>query len=97
MKAWTPSEVLVLAKQRCVYCHGLGQRQRSVCGCVFRKIFSICHSRFLFCRAAFPKTSQASYRPKTGGRRFRPGVRYGFPHEEYVADFCLVSRRVLGP
>ena len=94
---WTRSETLALAQQSCTYCQGLGLRQgragaSTPCNCVFRAIFRACYSRFRQCTSKEKYISRVSLEANPG--RQRKSV-WGLKNEEYVADFCLVSRRAL--
>ena len=94
---WTRSETLALAMYNCTQCHGSGLRlSRKValqpCNCVLRSIFRICYGRFLRCVTQEKYLSRVSMEPHVG--RSRPST-WGRKDEEYIADFCLVSRRVL--
>jgi len=97
MFEWTRSETLGLAKNTCTQCFGLGLRAgrggRSVpCGCVLRAIFRACYNRFRYCATKEKYMSRATLE-FTGGREKR--FTWSRKDEEYVADFCLVSRRHL--
>lgn len=94
---WTRSETIALAKQRCVHCHGLGlrtnsQNQTYPCNCVLREIFRACYARFR------DYVGREKYMSRTSLERI-PGkdirLLWGRKEEEYIADFCLVSRRTL--
>ena len=94
---WTRSETLALAQQSCTYCYGLGLRPgrsgvSTPCNCVFRSIFRACYSRFRQCASKEKHISRVSLEANPG--RQRKSV-WGLKNEEYVADFCLVSRRNL--
>lgn len=96
---WNRSETIALAKESCTQCHGLGLRDSNArsgseapCNCVLRKIFRLCYARFLYCVEKEKHISQA--RLAIIGGRDRRQV-WGRRDEEYVADFCLVSRRFL--
>ena len=93
---WTRSETLALAMHHCTQCHGSGLRLGSkgacvACNCVLRAIFRICYDRFLRCVAQEKHLSRVSLEPLLG--KNRPST-WGRKDEEYIADFCLVSRRV---
>ena len=95
---WTRSETLALAQASCTYCYGLGLRpgrsgHSSPCNCVFRAIFRACYARFQDCAAKDKYVSKVSLGSNRGGRNSV----WGLKNEEYVADFCLVSQRVLSP
>jgi hypothetical protein len=59
---------------------------------VLRSIFRVCWERFLRCVTQEKHLSKVSLEPHVG--RSRPST-WGRKDEEYIADFCLVSRRVL--
>ncbi|MCL5746164.1 MAG: hypothetical protein M1541_19915 [Acidobacteria bacterium] len=86
-----------MAKHTCTQCFGLGLRAGRCgkpvpCGCVLRAIFRACFSRFRYCATKEKYMSRASLE-FTGGREKR--FTWSRKDEEYVADFCLVSRRSL--
>ena len=94
---WTRSDTIGLAKESCVHCHGDGLRKsrgsRSIpCNCVFRGIFRACYARFEFCvtkEKYMSKVSLVSCRGKDRRQTYERLI------EDYIADFTLVSRRVL--
>jgi hypothetical protein len=95
---WNRSETIALAKPKCAYCLGIGIRRgrrkgyEHACECVFRAIFKTCYARFRECATMEKHMSTVSLDRSSGpdGKRF-----YGRKVEEYVADFCSVSRRAL--
>lgn len=94
---WTRTETLALAQQSCTFCYGLGLRQgrsgaSTPCNCVFRAIFRACYARFRQCASKEKYVSRVSLEANPG--RQRKSV-WGLKNEEYMADFCLVSRRAL--
>ncbi len=94
---WTRSETLALAQQSCTHCYGLGLRPgragvSTPCNCVFRAIFRACYARFRQCASKEKYVSRVSLESNPG--RQRKSV-WGLKNEEYIADFCLVSRRTL--
>ena len=94
---WTRSETLALAMHNCTQCHGCGLRLRSTggwtpCNCVLRAMFRICYDRFKRCTEQERHLSHVSVEPPSGSRR---PMSFGRKDEEYMADFCLVSRRNL--
>lgn len=94
---WTRSETLALAQQSCSYCLGLGLRPgragaSTPCNCVFRAIFRACYARFRQCTSKEKYISRVSLESNPG--RQRKSV-WGLKNEEFIADFCLVSRRTL--
>jgi hypothetical protein len=94
---WSRSETLALALHHCTQCHGSGLRlaRKGVlapCNCVLRSIFRICYNRFIKCATQERHLSRTSVEPHAG--RSRPTT-WGRKDEEYIADFCLVSRRAL--
>ena len=96
---WKRSETIAIAKQSCTQCHGFGLRGKSSrngsempCNCVLRAIFRSCYTRFRLCLAKEKRISQARFEIIGGPER---RAVWGRKDEEYVADFCLVSRRAL--
>ena len=94
---WTRSETLALAQQSCTHCYGLGLRPgragvSTPCNCVFRAIFRACHARFRQCASKEKYISRVSLEANPG--RQRRSV-WGLKNEEFMADFCLVSKRTL--
>ena len=96
---WNRSETIAAAKETCTHCQGLGLRGRTTrqgpeapCNCVLREIFRSCHSRFRYCIEKEKHMSHARLEI-IGGQDRRPV--WGRKDEEYIADFCLVSRRIL--
>ncbi len=93
---WNRSNTLGLAKTSCSHCQGNGIRNirggREVpCQCVFRAIFRACHRRFGECAAASHLGAVTlDFRPGREGRRS-----YSRKREEFLADFCIISRREL--
>ena len=94
---WDRSNTIGMATESCKYCEGNGTRtiykkRTSPCNCVFRKIFRACLARFRDCAANGSPFGTVSWEfcAGIGGRRV-----YSRKQEEYMADFCLVSRRVL--
>ena len=94
---WTRSETLALASNSCTQCHGLGLRtgrrgNAAPCNCVFRAIFRACYARFRYCATKEKHMSKVSLE-FTGGPQRR--YTWGRKDEEYMADFCLIGRRIL--
>jgi hypothetical protein len=92
---WTRSEALALAAPNCAICRGLGLRkgrEEAPCNCTFRAIFRACYARFRHCSTSERHISRISLEANPGGHRKAVWSR---KNEEYIADFCLVSRRVL--
>jgi hypothetical protein len=94
---WTRSETLVMAMQGCSHCYGLGLREArggrtSPCNCVFRSIFRVVYARFRQCCSKERYISRISLEANPG--RNRKNV-WGLKNEEFMADFQLVSLRVL--
>lgn len=94
---WNQSETIGLAKVSCSYCKGIGMRpgrneEMQPCHCVFRAIFRACYARFRECAAAGAQATRVSLercRGKEGRHTYCRMV------EEYMADFCLLSKRTL--
>jgi hypothetical protein len=94
---WSRSETLALANHDCTHCHGSGLRLGrgkvcAPCNCVLRTIFRMCFTKFMCCATQEKYLSRVSLEPHCG--RKRPST-WGRKDEEFLADFCLVSRRVL--
>jgi len=95
---WNRSETVALAKESCTQCHGLGLRSSNgtgsdaPCNCVLRSIFRVCYARFQYC-ATREKHMTHVRLAVIGGRVSR--MVWGRRDEEYIADFCLVSKRFL--
>ena len=94
---WNRSNTIGMAAESCKYCQGNGTRtvykkKTSPCNCVFRRIFRACLARFRDCAENGTPFGTVSWEfcAGVGGRRV-----YSRKQEEYLADFCLVSRRVL--
>lgn len=94
---WNRSETIALAKSSCTHCQGLGLRKgrgaKAIpCSCVFRAIFRACYTRFRLCATREKHLSRVNVEHCSGKDSRRT---YGRRDEEYIADFCLVSRRAL--
>ena len=94
---WNRSETIALAKTSCTHCHGDGLRpgrggKPSACNCVLRAIFRACYARFRHCVTKKKYMSKVTLTFCAGKDRRLTWVR---KDEDYVADFCLVSRRTL--
>jgi hypothetical protein len=94
---WTRSETIALAKNSCTHCHGLGLRlgrkgRMNPCNCVLRAIFRACYTRFRHCANKEKYLSRISLDFIPGRDR---SFSWGRKDEEYMADFILVSRRIL--
>ena len=94
---WNRSNSIGLSKTSCLKCHGLGvrivhQTRDAPCNCVYRAVFRACYNRFREYVAEGVGASVVSLDFCRGrdGRRS-----YSRKREEYMADFCLVSRRFL--
>jgi len=93
---WTHNDTFALSAPHCVKCQGLGlcTSPRGIvfpCNCVLRAIFRACYARFRHCAEKEKRMSRTSLQ-LTGKVRKNT---WGRKDEEYVADFCLVSRRSL--
>ena len=93
---WNRSNTLGLAKASCSHCHGNGIRvvrggKEVPCQCVFRAVFRTCYNRFRECAAvSHVGAVTLDFRPGSEGRRS-----YSRKREEFLADFCIISRRTL--
>jgi hypothetical protein len=94
---WTRSDTIALAMQCCAHCHGLGLKlslrgPAIPCNCVLRAVFRACYARFRHCADKEKHISQASPEFISG----KDGTKtWGRKDEEYMADFCQVSRKSL--
>jgi hypothetical protein len=91
------SDHIALASETCSYCEGKGARvvyrdKIVPCNCAFRAIFRACLARWRDCAETGTSFGTVSWEFCSGpnGRRV-----YSRKQEEYMADFCLVSHRVL--
>ena len=96
---WTRYAVFSLARLSCTMCNGEGEKQGKrdeivPCPCVLRAVFRACYARFRICVQKEKYMSRVSF-DHFGGRERR--LMWCRKDEEYVADFHLVSRRVLDP
>jgi len=94
---WNRSNAIALARASCTRCQGYGIRHvrkgmEVPCNCVLRAIFRACLHRFRECSALGTHTGTVSLEFCRGREGRRTYARKG---EEFLADFCLVSRRVL--
>lgn len=94
---WNRSVSIGLAKSSCSFCHGFGLRSvlrepETPCNCVLRAVFRACYRRFRECGALGTHINGVTWEPCGGPSGHRV---YSRKREEYMADFCLVSRRVL--
>jgi hypothetical protein len=71
---------------------GWQEKARSRLVIAFCVLFSACYDRFLRCVTQEKHLSRVSLEPHAG--RSRPST-WGRKDEEYIADFTLISRRVL--
>lgn len=91
------SNAIGLAKASCLLCQGLGVRiirkdTEVPCNCIFRAIFRACLNRFRQCTISADHIGSVSLEFCRGAEGRRT---YSRKREEFIADFCLVSRRSL--
>jgi len=92
---WTRTDALPLAAPNCAQCRGLGFRSlndEAPCNCVLRAVFRACYARFCYCSTRERSMSRISIEGNHGGQQKTIWSR---KNEEFIADFTLVSRRVL--
>lgn len=93
---WNRSNTLALAAPSCTQCRGLGMKtgkaKGNPCNCVLRGIFRACFARFRYCCDKDKGACRTSLEANPG--RLRKNI-WSRKDEEFVADFCLVSRRAL--
>lgn len=95
---WNRSNAIGLALASCTLCGGHGMVEmirggaEKPCDCVLRAIFRACYRRFRECaiHGTQLKTVSAECTHGPVGNHY-----YSRKREEYAADFCLVTRRVL--
>ncbi len=102
---WTRSDVLGLAKQRCVKCEGIGfvvnRRYGAVlypfqpCACVLRAIFTACHNSYVS-NCTLDRFMSKPHLARLGDRgSLPPRVFWERLNEDYICDFHLVGLRTL--
>ena len=94
---WSRTDTLPIANHDCSLCHGMGLRGGRLdatqpCNCVLRSIFRTCFNRFQSCASKEKSLSRVTLDGTSP--RCRRAV-WGRKDEEYLADFILVSKRVL--
>jgi hypothetical protein len=96
---WTRSETIGLATASCLRCKGLGLRERkregpAACNCVFRTIFRACLRHFQLCVERQGRYTAVTLQQCRGRER---RVFWSLKNEDYMADFLLISKRMLTP
>ena len=94
---WDRSTTIGLAKASCDFCHGYGmlpvlRGQEVPCKCVFRSIYRTCLRRLIDCQILAFHTGTVVLERPGGPSGYRS---YSRKQEEFIADFRLISRRVL--
>jgi hypothetical protein len=94
---WNRSNTVGLASSACSCCQGGGQRlvyknHYAPCTCVFRAVFRACLNRFRDCVESGGISGTVTWEFCAGSVGCRA---YSRKREEYMADFCLISRRAL--
>jgi hypothetical protein len=94
---WNQSSAIGLANATCAQCGGLGVLpsrggKLAPCNCALRAVFRACFNRFRDCveNGAHASTVSLEFCRGRDGRRT-----YSRKKEEFMADFCLISRRTL--
>ena len=64
------------------------------CSCVLRRIFRSCYAKFRFCASNAKPLGRVRLEAVKGSEG---NFNWGMKDEEYMADFCLVSKRALEP
>lgn len=86
-KGWHRAEVLMLARQHCQFCRGLGVTENDfICNCVYQRAFSECYRRF-----------QKVQLDQSCGRTTCDfmGTYYARNSENFLSDFWIVGRKNL--
>jgi hypothetical protein len=97
---WNRSNTIGMALPSCGFCEGTGMcdlrhgKATRPCDCVFRNIFRACYQTFKTCAESGQAFGTISWDFVPGGGRNRM---YSRKREEFLADFCLVAKRVLTP
>ena len=88
------SDLIGLAIPTCTHCHGTAlSSEHRTCKCVDREVFRICLDRFRAIVEGEDFINPVDWENIGSGPR---GYRvYGRKQEEYMADFCLVAKRML--
>lgn len=94
---WNRANTIGLAAAACTFCNGTGMRvvyrgRGTPCNCVFRAIFRACLGRFRECDFGKGLSGTVSWEFCGGATARRM---YSRKREEFMADFCLLSRRLL--
>lgn len=90
------SDLIALALPACAHCGGSGLRSaEGVCLCVERKVFKIVMERYRDIVEGEQFIAPLSL--ENAGHGPKGCVRIGRPHEEFLADVCLMAKRTLDP
>jgi hypothetical protein len=94
---WNRSNAIGLALASCTQCEGHGMRDfrgsaERPCSCVFRAVFRACYRRFreFASQGVPPGAVSLTHVEGPIGKRM-----YSLKREEFMADFCLITRRAL--
>jgi hypothetical protein len=89
------SELIGMALVTCAQCRGTGLTLETgqVCKCVHRAVFRACLGRYCDCTIGAHCIAPISL--EHSGSSAHGRTNYGRKHEEYMADFWLVSKRTL--
>jgi hypothetical protein len=94
---WKQSDLVALAMEKCAVCDGYGVRTShkdslTTCKCVYRSIFRICHDRF---KVSSQRKECIGLPTLEHTNSIHTRMNWARKHEEYVADFLLVTKRTL--
>jgi hypothetical protein len=88
------SDLIALALPSCVHCGGSGLRSaEGVCLCMERSVFQIVMRRYRDITEGEEFIAPLSL--ENAGTGPKGLVRVGRPHEEFLADVCLIAKRTL--
>ncbi len=88
------SDLIALALPACAHCGGTGMRSaEGVCLCVERKVFRIVMERYR--NIVEGEQFIAPLSLENAGHGTKGLVSVGRPHEEFLADVCLMAKRTL--
>ena len=94
---WKQSDLVVLAMETCAVCAGYGVKKShsdslATCKCVYRNVFRICYDRF---KVSSRRKEAIGVPALEHTAAVHTKVNWARKHEEYVADFLIVTKRTL--
>ncbi|HYP06666.1 MAG TPA: hypothetical protein VER03_10595 [Bryobacteraceae bacterium] len=94
---WKQSDLVALAMETCAVCSGYGVKSShnnslTTCKCVYRGIFRICYERF---KMSVQRKESIGRPTLEHTSAVHTRLNWARKHEEFVADFLLVTKRTL--